>query len=231
MRRTLKKSGTNTKSKSRGHRKKSVVHEVVDKDDRLVLVDPFIYGRGIKTATSSFKLCHFVNSWLDQAYDKLSDDEIVKLQQSVSVGRNQVVSITEYDLKTVGPGMFVNDNVVDFWMRWVTRKKIPTESSVHIFSSHFYTQLRTKGYDAVATWTSNRGINIFEKKMTLIPVNHQKHWSLCAVINVGFIDYGGVQLYLDAFQVLVLVHLDSLKLHSIAEISENVRTWLNQEYS
>ncbi len=67
--------------------------------------------------------------------------------------------------------------------------------------------------------------------MILIPVNHQKHWSLCAVINMGFIDCGGVQLYVDAFQVPVLVHLDSLKLHSIAEISENVRTWLNQEYS
>ncbi len=90
--------------------------------------------------------------------------------------------------------MFVNDNVVDFWMRWVTRKEFPTESSVHIFSSHFYTQLRTKGYDAVTTWTSNRGINIFEKKMILIPVNNQKHWPLCAEINAGFIDYGGVQL-------------------------------------
>ncbi len=131
----------------------------------------------------------------------------------------------------MAPGFFVNDSVVDFWMCWVTRKQLPMESSIHIFSSHFCTQLRTKGYDAVATWTSNQGIIIFEKKMTLIPVNHQKHWSLCAVINTGYIDYGGVQMLLDVFQLPVLVHLDSLKLHSMAEISENVRTWLNGEYS
>jgi hypothetical protein len=29
----------------------------------------------------------------------------------------------------------------------------------------------------------------------------------------------------------VLVLLDSLKLHSLTEIAENVRTWLNAEYS
>jgi Ulp1 family protease len=113
----------------------------------------------------------------------------------------------------------------------MTWKELPMESSVHNFSSHFYTQLRTTEYDAVITWAQNRGINIFEKKMILMPMNHQKHWSLCAVINVGYIDYGGVQLYVDAFQLPVLVHLDSLKLHLRAEISENIRPLLNVEYS
>jgi Ulp1 family protease len=128
-------------------------------------------------------------------------------------------------------GTFVNDNIVDFWMSWITWKEIARESSVHIFTTHFYTTLRDKGYDAVAKWTVNKEINIFKKKMILIPVNQDKHWSLCAIINAGYIDYNGVQLYAEAFQVPVLVHLDSLNLHSMTEISNNIKTWLNAEYS
>jgi Ulp1 family protease len=71
------------------------------------------------------------------------------------------------------PGTFVNYNVIVFWMCRITQKELLMESSVHIFNSHLYTQLRTKGYDAIATSAPNMGINIFEKKMILIPVNHQ----------------------------------------------------------
>jgi Ulp1 family protease len=73
-------------------------------------------------------------------------------------------------------------------------ERITKESSIHIFSSHFYTQLGTWGYDAVAHWTANRGINVFEKKMILIPVNKQQQWSLCAVLNAGYIDFGGIKM-------------------------------------
>jgi Ulp1 family protease len=131
----------------------------------------------------------------------------------------------------MAPGKFLNGNIIDFWMCWLAWKEVLKESSVHIFISHFYTKLITEGYDSVAHWTANRGINVFEKKMIMIPANKQKHWSLCAVINAGYIDFSGVALHIDAFQVPVLVLLDSLKLHSLKEISENIRMWLNAEYS
>ena len=50
-------------------------------------------------------------------------------------------------------------------------------------------------------------------------------------MNLRYIDYGGVTLHADHFQVPVMIFLDSLKLHPIDEISENVRMWLNQEYN
>jgi hypothetical protein len=53
---------------------------------------------------------------------------------------------------------------------------------------------------------------------------------LCAVINAGYIDYGGISISLSGVTP-VLVLLDSLQLHSLTEISENIRTWLNAEYS
>jgi hypothetical protein len=46
-----------------------------------------------------------VNSWLDANYKGLSDDEVIKHQQTVSSGKNQIVSITEYDVKTLEPGI------------------------------------------------------------------------------------------------------------------------------
>ncbi len=85
----------------------------------------------------------------------------------------------------VEPGNYINDNVVDFWMCWIQRKELPNKSLVHIFS-HFFTKLANGGYDAIAHWTTNRGINMFQKKLILIPVNIHKHWSLCAVINHCF---------------------------------------------
>jgi Ulp1 family protease len=168
-------------------------------------------------------MCHFVNSWHDENYDALSEDEVRKHHQTLSSGRNQRVTITDNDIKTLEPGMFVNDTIIDFWMCWLTRKELPKESSVYIFTTHFYTKLKCEGYDSVPHWAAN-------KKMILIPINYQNHWSLCAVINEGYIDYGGFSISLSGVTPVLLL-LDSLQLHSLTEISENIRTWLNAEYS
>jgi Ulp1 family protease len=72
-------------------------------------------------------------------------------------------------------------------------------------TTHFYTKLISEGYDSVAHWTANRGINVLEKKMILIPINKQNHWSLCAVINAGYIDYGGVSILLYSVTPVLLL--------------------------
>ncbi len=90
-------------------------------------------------------LCHSFSGYKDEAYEQLIDGDIMVLQGRVSVGKNQIVSIFEDDIKTVEPGKFLNNNIVDFWMRWIQRKELPNESSVHIFSTHFYTELAKEG--------------------------------------------------------------------------------------
>jgi Ulp1 family protease len=195
-----------------------------------LLLFPFVSGRNIETETSSLKLCHFLNHWVDENYDALGEKEVIKRQRTLSSGRNQMVSITEHDMKTLEPGKFLNDTIIDFWMCWLMRKELPKESAVHIFSTHFYTKLLNEGYESVAHWTKNRGINVLEKKLVLIPINKQSHWSLCAVINAGYIDYGGVSITLNGVTPVILL-LDSLRLHSVSEVSDNIRMWLNAEYS
>ena len=196
-----------------------------------MLVFPFVTGIAIETKTCHLKLCDSFFDYKDEVYEQMSDGDVVELQAKLSNKRNQLVEITEEDIKTLEPGKFVNDNIVDFWMRWIQRKELPNESHVHIFSTHFYTELAREGYDGGPRWTAKKGINIFQKKLILIPINIMKDWSLCAVINHRYIDYGGVTLHANHFQVPVMIFLDSLKLHSIDEISENVRMWLNEEYN
>ena len=49
------------------------------------------------------------------------------------------------------------------------------------------TTLKDKGIKAVSSWTANKNINVFKKRLIFIPVNENLHWSLCVVVNPGLI--------------------------------------------
>ena len=49
------------------------------------------------------------------------------------------------------------------------------------------TTLKDKGIQAVSSWTANKNINVFKKRLIFIPVNENLHWSLCVVVNPGLI--------------------------------------------
>jgi Ulp1 family protease len=49
------------------------------------------------------------------------------------------------------------------------------------------TTLRDEGIKAVASWTVNKSINVFEKKMIFFPINKAQHWTLCVVVNPGLV--------------------------------------------
>ncbi len=50
------------------------------------------------------------------------------------------------------------------------------KSDVHFFTTHFMSRLEKKP-SSVASWTKK--IDIFKKKLIFVPVNDDKHWSLC----------------------------------------------------
>ena len=49
------------------------------------------------------------------------------------------------------------------------------------------TTLKDEGAKAVESWTANKNINVFEKKLIFVPINANLHWSLCVVVNPGHI--------------------------------------------
>ena len=105
------------------------------------------------------------------------------------------------------------------------------ESDVFIFTSHFFTQLKKGGPEAVESWTKKRNIDIFQKKLIFIPINKSWHWSLSVVVNPGHIlkNYDGENGY-DSDPLACMLFFDSLNLHGKATVHNNVIRWLNHEW-
>jgi Ulp1 family protease len=154
------------------------------------------------------------------------------LQQGASIGRNIQVTLYKSDRETLEYGMYINDNLIDFWMWWITRNESKSKSCVHIFSTHFYSTLVNDGVGGVSRWTTRKGLDIFIKT-NFITVNLNSHWSIMAVFNAGMIntdlveDESGDPYDLE---VPALIHLNSLKLHDGAVVARNIRTWLIHEW-
>ena len=103
---------------------------------------------------------------------------------------------------------------------------------MHIFSSHFFTTLLNEGPESVSSWTTKKGINIFEKKFIFIPINESLHWSLCVVVNAGKIRNRWVdENTADSInnEIPCLLFFDSLKAHKKHKVGKIVRGWLNFE--
>lgn len=160
---------------------------------------------------------------------------------STVMGRTHLLTIHEEDADRLEPGEFLNDTLIDFWMRWISRGEDVKTTDVHFFTTQFFSKLANDGPSAVASWTAKKNINIFKKKFIFIPVNDSLHWSLCIVVNAGKIEnayeYLQDQLdeqrehdgpYLDKDAPFILF-LDSLRAHKKALVHKKVIKWLDSE--
>eukprot|EP00592_Proboscia_alata_P003477 CAMPEP_0194371010 /NCGR_PEP_ID=MMETSP0174-20130528/19348_1 /TAXON_ID=216777 /ORGANISM="Proboscia alata, Strain PI-D3" /LENGTH=1104 /DNA_ID=CAMNT_0039148789 /DNA_START=158 /DNA_END=3472 /DNA_ORIENTATION=- len=166
------------------------------------------------------------------------------------LGRTHYLTIRGEDRDRLHPGEYLNDTLIDFWMRWIWRKEIHSTSSVHFFTSHFFTTLHEEGPRAVASWTAKKNIDIFSKRFIFLPINRSLHWSLCVVVNPGHIDSIAMNIeekngktiqnrdavdqgVCDAADAPLscIIFLDSLKAHKKNLIAKAVREWLNQEWA
>jgi Ulp1 family protease len=140
------------------------------------------------------------------------------------------------NVNTLMPGRWLNDAIVNFWIKWVSVPRSPNDlaSKVHVFSSHFLSSVLTNNYSSgLKRWL--RKINIFEKKLLLFPFHGAGHWSLVAVFNPSLIKQTS-RRWGDASysnEVACMVHFDSLgqrTTHSGRDISWAVRLVLNSEW-
>ncbi|KAJ7933245.1 hypothetical protein B0H13DRAFT_1953396 [Mycena leptocephala] len=96
----------------------------------------------------------------------------------VTCGRERV---THADLVGLLPGMWVNDNIINFYAASVMASRRARES-IFIFSTFIYHQLITAGYTngRLGRWTKE--IDIFAKDAVLIPINiNNVHWIIAAL--------------------------------------------------
>ncbi|XP_076857518.1 sentrin-specific protease 7 isoform X2 [Brachyhypopomus gauderio] len=110
------------------------------------------------------------------------------------------ITVTTEDLECLDSGEFLNDVIIDFYLKYLLVQKAP-HSSVrrsHVFSSFFYKQLtrrdnanedststptQLRRHQRVRTWT--RHVDIFDKDFLFVPVNQEAHWYLVVICFPG----------------------------------------------
>ncbi|KAM9703359.1 LOW QUALITY PROTEIN: sentrin-specific protease 6 [Menidia menidia] len=111
------------------------------------------------------------------------------------------ISVTNEDLHCLNAGEFLNDVIIDFYLKYLVLEKLRKEDAqrIHVFSSFFYKRLnqreRRSGPEAanlpiqkrkhnrVKTWT--RHVDLFQKDFIFVPINESAHWYLAVICFPG----------------------------------------------
>ncbi|XP_050975138.1 sentrin-specific protease 7 isoform X2 [Labeo rohita] len=110
------------------------------------------------------------------------------------------ITVTTEDLECLDSGEFLNDVIIDFYLKYLLVQKAPQASvdRSHVFSSFFYKQLtrrdnanedststpaQVRRHQRVRTWT--RHVDIFDKDFLFVPVNQEAHWYLVVICFPG----------------------------------------------
>jgi len=101
------------------------------------------------------------------------------------------VQLVERDLHTLSPGRWLNDEVINCYVKLLCQEELPV--TFHAFNSQFWTYLSSHEpkardkplvytYNKVKRWTKRQNVDIFEKDVVLMPVNlSDMHWTLGAL--------------------------------------------------
>jgi sentrin-specific protease 7 len=110
------------------------------------------------------------------------------------VGKKRV-TIEFEDLERLDEGVFFNDSLIEFYIRWLkeTHPNVGAQTA-YFFSTHFYTTLsdyksapknarnRQINYQGVERWTAKD--DIFSHDFVVVPVNEHAHWYLAIICNL-----------------------------------------------
>ncbi|KAF9978442.1 SUMO1 sentrin specific peptidase 1 [Actinomortierella ambigua] len=113
-----------------------------------------------------------------------------EVQQTLSDGYGSViegfnVTITKNDIRTLRPGEWLNDEVINFYGQLIMARSNASSAlpKVHVFSTFFYKTLSENGYDKVRRWTKKT--NIFAKDYLLIPIHCSGNQWTSAVVDMN----------------------------------------------
>ncbi len=95
---------------------------------------------------------------------------LLQLQTEATQTRHTKIQRSKDDHKLLHAKGWLNDNLIDFWMQQITRMEFQPDSSMHVFSTHFYTKLEEEGVSSVMSWTANKGIDMFSKMFIYVPI-------------------------------------------------------------
>ncbi|XP_071677588.1 uncharacterized protein [Lolium perenne] len=155
-------------------------------------------------------------------------------------GDRDAVSISGRDVDLLLPETFVNDTIIDFYIKYLSARIKTTErSKYHFFNSFFFRKLADLDKDQgrapegrsaflrVRKWT--RKINIFAKDFLFIPVNFSLHWSLIVICHPGEVVTSEDDEAEKHGKVPCILHMDSLK-GSHSGLKDIIQSYLWEEW-
>lgn len=122
----------------------------------------------------------------------LSREQILEVEQvweeppSGVLMKKYGVNIEARDIATLADRHWLNDNIIDFYMQLIRDDIVGRKlCTMHVFSTFFYTNLKSKGYDGVRRWAKRAKIDVSELDYIFVPMNlNGTHWALSVVDNI-----------------------------------------------
>ncbi|KAL0872660.1 hypothetical protein Bca101_022365 [Brassica carinata] len=156
--------------------------------------------------------------FLDSRYKDIWFDTITESEESACSGHNLETSLTslagsfddlvypqgepdavvvrKQDIELLKPRRFINDTIIDFYIKYLKSRIRPEERGrFHFFNCFFFRKLANldkgspssfggrEAYQRVQKWTKN--VELFEKDYIFIPINFSFHWSLIIICHPG----------------------------------------------
>ncbi|KAJ3334072.1 hypothetical protein HDU76_011596 [Blyttiomyces sp. JEL0837] len=129
-------------------------------------------------------LPHFDNETIgDSPIKKAKDGEVNRVVLIYPRDGKNSVTLHEDDMKRLDEGEFLNDSLIEFFIRYVTLNSPPEAvSRFYIFNTFFYQQLSAKdtvskkldpdaAFLRVKRWTNK--VDIFSKQFLIVPINEK----------------------------------------------------------
>ncbi|KAK4274172.1 hypothetical protein QN277_017442 [Acacia crassicarpa] len=155
-------------------------------------------------------------------------------------GDPDAVSLSKRDVDLLQPDTFINDTIIDFYIKYLKNQiKEEEKHRFHFFNSFFFRKLADMdknpssasdgkaAFLRVRKWT--RKVNLFEKDYIFIPVNFNLHWSLLVICHPGEVVTFNEESLDESLKVPCILHMDSIKgTHS--GLQNLVRSYLWEEW-
>lgn len=115
---------------------------------------------------------------------RLSEDQAGLVKSVFNRSDNSVlcdkfmIEVTVRDFKTLAPGRWLNDTIIEFFMKYIESNT----AKVVAFNSFFYSTLADRGYQGVRRWMKRKKAAINDLDIIFAPVNlNQAHWALSII--------------------------------------------------
>lgn len=150
------------------------------------------------------------------------------------------VSISKRDVDLLEPDTFLNDTIIDFYIKFLENEIPASERSrFHFFNCFFFRKLADPdknssgvfdgkaAFQRVRKWT--RKVNIFEKDYLFIPVNYNLHWSLIVICHPGEVANFNDENVDQSVKLPCILHMDSIR-GSHAGLKDLIQSYLLEEW-